>query len=377
MAATNRLALALLKALGDGGNVVLSPYSVQTALAMIDQGAAGQTALQIGQVLGESDPATLAASNRALIVSLARAVQAHGPGKAAPRLEDANSIWLQSGLALRSAFSGSLATNFGVAPQLADFKSAPDTARLRINSWVAQRTEQLIQELMPPGTINSQTSLVLADAIYLKAHWQSPFDSSTVRLPFFPVSGPPVQVPFLTQQSTLDTLPYGHGPGYRAIELPYLESTLAMLAIMPTPGTIARFELGLSVAELQRIAGSLSDSYIVNLAMPRLQLSVHTELNDVLAALGMPLAFEDGADFSGITAQVPLEIQAVEHAAVLKLDQNGTVATAATGISVEPTAAAPVGGRTSLTLDHPFLLFLLDRATGAVLFAGRVANPLP
>ena len=373
--ASARLALALLERLGAGGNVALSPYSVQTALAMVDQGAAGQTASQIGQVLGASDPATLAASNRALIVALSRAAapHAHAASSPAPTLLDANGLWLQTGLAVKPAFSASLATNFGAAPQLAGFKSTPEAARRLINSWVAQRTEQLIRNLMAPATITSQTELVLANAIYLKAHWQDPFDrSATAPGPFHPPTGPPVSAPFMRQESI--NLPYAHGAGYQAIELPYRDSTLAMLAIMPASGTIARFEAALSVAGLARISGSLSNRF-VNIAMPRVTLNLHSELNSTLSALGMPAAFQDSADFSGITAQVRLKLDAVEHAAVLKLDEAGTVAAAATGISVGPTAVNPIG-EVSVTLNHPFLLFLRDRATGAILFAGRVTNPL-
>ncbi len=375
VAATDRLALSLLGELGAGGNVVLSPYSIQTALAMIDQGAGGETAAQIAHVLGEPDAAKLAAANRALIVALALRAgsQSRAATSLAPTLLDASSLWLQSGLSLKPAFSASLATNFGAAPQLVDFRSAPDAARLQINAWVARRTEQLIRDLMPPSTITSQTVLVLANAIYLKARWQFPFDrSATVPMSFFPPSGPPVHAPFMTQHSI--SLRYAHGAGYQAIELPYRDSTLAMLAIMPAPGTIAQFERRLSATALAQIAGSLSSRFM-DVAVPRLALSVHSELNAVLSALGMPLAFQDGADFSGISSQLGLKIEAVEHAATLKLDEAGTVAAAATGISVQPTAVSPIG-ELSVTLDHPFLLFLRDRSTGAILFAGRVTDPL-
>ncbi len=101
---------------------------------------------------------------------------------------------------------------------------------------------------------------------------------------------------------------------------------------------------------------------------------MHAELNDVLSALGMPLAFGDAADFSRITRSVALKIQAVEHGATLTADEQGTVAAAATGISTEPTSVLG-GPLVRLALDHPFLFFLRDDATGAVLFAGRVVDP--
>ncbi|HWE32453.1 MAG TPA: serpin family protein [Solirubrobacteraceae bacterium] len=149
-----------------------------------------------------------------------------------------------------------------------------------------------------------------------------------------------------------------------------MDSTLSMLLVMPAPGTLASFERHVPLAGIVR---SLRTK-LVDLRMPRFRLALHQELNPVLEALGMPLAFSDGADFSGITHAVGLKLQAVEHGATLTADEQGTVAAAATGISTEPTAILG-GPAVQLTLNHPFLLFLRDRDTGAVLFAGRVVNP--
>jgi len=232
----------------------------------------------------------------------------------------------------------------------------------------------LIANLMGPDTITSQTVLVLANAIYLKARWQDPFNpADTEPAQFFPDQGEAVSAPFMNDHAV--SLRYARGSGYQAIELPYKESSLALLAIMPSADTMPGFEAGLSSTKLAQIVSSLSPA-LVDLSMPRLSLSVHSQLNTVLAALGIPLAFSDAADFSGIAPRPPLKIAAVEHAAVLKLDEAGTVAAAATGISIEPTAAPAPIDLISVTLDHPFLLFLRDTATGAILFDGRVSNPL-
>ncbi len=145
-----------------------------------------------------------------------------------------------------------------------------------------------------------------------------------------------------------------------------------MLVVMPSQRTLARFERRLTPAALSRIVGSLRPSGVA-LRMPRLTLRLHTSLNSTLEALGMPDAFGSSADFSGITHATSLQIQDVEHSAYLRVDEAGTVAAAATGISVLPTAIlAPA---VQLTVNRPFLFFLRDDATGAILFAGRVVNP--
>jgi serpin B len=372
--ATNRLALELLPRLGGSGNVVFSPYSIEAALAMVDQGAAGATASQIAHVLGGNGGSLLGRSNDALSGSLSTSVTApQGTAAAATaRLLIANGLWVQRGLALESPFPAALSNDFGAAPQAVDFASQPEVARQTINSWVADHTGRLIRNLMGPGAISSRTALVLANAIYLKARWASPFvKDSTTDQPFLVTAKQRVSAPFMTQPPT--SFGYVHGQGYQAIELPYLNSDLSMLAVMPKAGTLGEFEGDLKRTGLNRITGALAP-HRVDLRMPKLELALHTDLTQELSTLGMPLAFSNEADFSQITKATSLKIAAVEHGAKIKIDEAGTVAAAATGISLEPTAIEN-GPAVKLTLDHPYLLFLRDDSTGTVLFAARVTDP--
>ncbi len=374
--ATDALALEMLPRLGaPSSNAVFSPYSVQTALAMVSAGAAGETATQIGHVLHAADLAALQAANRALAIRLAQATAPrHGaPASDTARLEIANGLFTQSGLSLAPAFAHTLADDFGASPQLVAFRAEPDAARLTINAWVAARTAKRINDLMPPGSITPQTALVLANAIYLRARWQSPFDpAATSPGPFFTGDGSRVTAQLMTQPPV--QLLYGSGPGYRAVELPYGDSALSMLVVMPRPGTLPRFEQALSVGELARLQRSLA-SRLVELHMPRFHLTGAETLNDLLAGLGMPLAFTDDADFSRITSQSRLKISEIQHAAELDVNEHGTVATAATGVALVPTAILAPSMAVQLKLDHPFLLLIRDDLTGTILFAGRVADP--
>ena len=326
-------------------------------------------------MLGSGNAIALAASELKLSSALAAAVRRGGPGTSAgdlARLEIANGLWVGPQLSIERPFGASLGNDFRATPQTLDFAAAPEVARHAINAWVAQHTGQRITGLMPPGTITAQTRLVLANAIYLKAHWSNPFvKASTAPGPFETDGGAMVTVPFMTEPAT--EFPYGRGTGYRAIDLPYLDSTLSMLIVMPATGTLTRFEHRLTPSALSRIDRGLATARVA-LRIPRFKLSLHAMLNDVLSALGMPVAFSDAANFSGITHSVALKIQAVEHGATLTADEQGTVAAAATGISTEPTAL-PGGPIVRFTLDHPFLFFLRDDVTGAVLFAGRVVDP--
>jgi serpin B len=367
--ATNRLGLGLLRDLGGNGNLVVSPYSVETALAMVDQGAAGSTESEIDHLLSVSWPGQIATDDSLLRQALRAAVRDHGAH--GPTFDDANNLWVQSGFALESPFSSTLSGDFGVTPQSADFENDPSGARSAINAWVAAHTGKLINHLMPAGSITALTRLVLANAIYLKAKWESPFQAgNTADRDFFPAAGAAVRTPFMSQ---IGFFSYHRGAQYTAVELPYANSSLSFLAVMPTSGTIAGFEHKLTPRQLNAIASGLASANM-SLSVPKLDLSIDSNLNGVLSKLGMSIAFENGANFSGISKKVQLVIQDVEHDAVLKVDEAGTVAAAATGISVG-TTAIEMPPPLHVTLDHPFLVFLRDDKTGAVLFAARVANP--
>ena len=172
-----------------------------------------------------------------------------------------------------------------------------------------------------------------------------------------------------------DRLRYGSGRGYAAVDLPYRASTLSLLVVLPTERNVAALQSRLSAKRLARIVRNLSPTQ-VRLSLPRFHLNTQTELNGTLKKLGMATAFSESADFSGITAAESLKIGLVAHAADFKVDEGGTVAAAATVVAAVP-ASAEVGPRHAVTFNanHPFLFFLRDDRTGAVLFAGRVANP--
>jgi serpin B len=355
---TNRLALALMGRLGGSGNVVFSPYSIDRALAMVDQGAGGETLKQIDRVLGAPAP-MLASSHRALRKRLAAD---------ASQEKSADAVWLQAGVALEQPFSGTLAGDFGAPPRTVDFEADPAAAARTINAWAASATGNLIRDLMPRSALSRSTKLVLADAVYLKARWQYPFaHSMTHPQPFLTSTGRSVSTPFMSRMPV--SLGYSASSSYRAVELPYRNSNLSMLLVMPPAGALPRLESSLNLAAIE---GSLHPTLLA-LSMPRFDLLTHAQLGGVLASLGMPLAFSRQADFSGITKQVSLRIQAVEHGAQVRVDEAGTVAAAATGISLTPTLA--VRPATRLVLDHPFLAFIRDRRTGAILFATRVIDP--
>jgi serpin B len=350
-------------------NVVLSPTSIAIALAMTTAGAGGVTLTELLRVLrvtsaedGSTDT-DLHAGMNALDAALA------ARNRADVELSLANATWLHEPLDVEQAFLDVLAAQYGSGVELVDFESDPDGARVAINAWVAERTNDRIPELLAPDTIDELTRLVLVNAVYLDASWAEPFlRESTRDAPFTTAAGDTVDVPTMSRQAEL---PYASGDGWQAVELPYVGDELAMLLFLPEPEFLATFEEIFLVTD----ATQYLESRLVHLALPRRNTSSAVDIEVPLVALGLTTAFGDTADFSRITSEDPLQIARVVHQANITVGEDGTEAAAATAVVMGPTSAPPTDEPIALVFDHPFVFALRDRATGAVLFLGRVADP--
>jgi serine protease inhibitor len=365
--------LSLFRALAaEPGNLVFSPASIELALAMARAGAQGRTASQMDVVMHDVGANATADSINALDAALASRTGTFtdAEGHALPvTLRIANAPFAQAGMPIEPTYLDALASRFGAGLRLVDYERAPDVARGLINAWVSDTTNGKIAQLLAPGTIDEMTRLVLVNAIYLKAPWATPFAAErTVPGPFTRSDGTTVQV---SMMAATEGYRYASGVGWRAVELPYLGDQLALDVILPDD--FASFEQALDPQVLARITTSMENQE-VELSLPRFGATTQTDLATVLAALGMPLAFDpDHADFSGITSAERLFIARVVHEATITVDEKGTEAAAATAVAMAASAmpAEPV----VLRVDHPFLFALRDRPTGAVLFLGRIVDP--
>lgn len=355
------------------GNLVFSPYSAAVALAMTRAGAAGDTAAQMDVVLHANLAGDLGAGFNALGQALAERPGKYPVGDQTVELElvTANQLWGQHGFPFERAFLDRLAAEYGAGLRLVDYVEARDVARAAINGWVADQTRGRIPELIPAGVLNDLTRLVLTNAIYLKAPWQHPFDDgATVPGPFHRLDGTDVEAQMMRTQAPLR---YGSGNGYEAVELPYVGGALSMVVVVPEHGAFMDFEKRLNGSLLPAVVDSLSPSE-VQLRFPRFAFRTQTQLKAALSALGMPIAFTEDADFSAMSPRGDeLQIQDVLHEAFISVDEQGTEAAAATAVVVGTTAApAKV---VEFTVDRPFLFFIRDTETGALLFMGRVLDP--
>jgi serpin B len=369
-AALDAFAVDLYHRLATGsGNVVLSPYSVAVALAMTRAGAAGETARQMDAVLRSSLAGDLDAAHNALDQAIAKRPGKYKVGDETRELEvaTANRLWGQKGTRFEQAFLDRLAASYGAGMQIVDYKTAADASRKTINDWVAARTKDRIKDLIPQGVLDASTRLVLTNAIYLKASWMVRFDDA-VAAPFSRLNGSLISAQLMHQS---ETMRYGEGIGYQIVAIPYAGG-LSMLVIVPNSGRFASVEAALDGATLRAAIDGMRPRH-VNLSFPKFTFRTEASLKDALAAMGMPIAFTDTADFSGMTKQEPLAIAEVLHQAFIAVDEKGTEAAAATAVVMRTTSAplSPV----ELRVDRPFMFAIQDDETGALLFMGRVTDP--
>jgi serpin B len=221
--------------------------------------------------------------------------------------------------------------------------------------------------------LTPDTAMVLVNAIYFKGDWLHPFDpNSTHDAPFHLLDGSDIQVEMMSQ--SLSGVPYVQGDNYQAIELPYQGGTAAMDIIVPDEGKFSEFESTLDVQKINEIFETMQPSGAIDLALPKFSFTTDFNLSEHLIAMGMPDAFNGNADFSGMTGERGLSIDAVLHKAFVAVDEKGTEAAAATAV-IMVESAMPMSDL-SLVVDRPFLFIIRDLPSGQILFVGRVLNPL-
>jgi serpin B len=367
--AMNAFTTAAYKQLAGGdANLILSPFNIATALSMALVGARGQTAAEIQSVLRLHYDSTYDAALASLLADLDKAANNDGN-----QLLTANGLWVQKGFAILPAFENTLANNYHVPLTPLDFVAAPEAARSQINRWTEEQTKEKIKDLFPAGSLNAQTRLVLTSAIYFYGKWQDPFlTSRTLPAPFTLPSGAAAQADFMNQTSHFG---YAETPSAQILEMRYAGSGIAFDVLLPKLVTgLPDLEKSLTPENLTGWLGHVATQN-VQVSLPKFRAESQFSIRKALSAMGMPAAFTDKADFSGIDPKGGLAISEVFHKAFVDVSEQGTEAAAATGIAVHATAMRMPEQAIVFRADHPFLFLIRDARTGVVLFIGRLMNP--
>jgi len=392
--ATNELAVDLHRQLATGNeNLCVSPYSIESALAMTFAGADGETRTEMARVLhfpGDAGavPASFASLQRSLeemstkTADLVKEAKRFGGPSEPITLTIANRLFAQKGYEFRQAFLALVKQNYGAAFEPLDFVTDASGATQHINHWVADQTRDRIRDLIPANALNKMTRLVLANALYLKAPWADSFsEKATQPEPFHVRGGAPVDVPMMRKEA-----PFGFArrEGFSAVSLPYVGNDLQFLVLLPDDvNGLRALESKLTASMLAECA-KLERREEVDLHLPKFKFEPPTiALAEKLQALGMKSAFDVPrgiANFDGIAPRKPddyLYISNVFHKTFIAVDEKGTEAAAATAVVMmrAPAMAGPKPKPIEVKVDRPFVYAIQHVPSGVCLFLGRVTDP--
>jgi serpin B len=366
----NAFAVALYGRLrNQSGNLFFSPESISTALAMAYAGARGDTASQMAKTLHYTlPPAKLHPAVGALLSDLNAAHQDY-------QLSLANALWAQQGYTFLDDFLSLLKTDYGAGLNQVNFKGAPEAARLTINQWVEQKTQDKIKDLLQPGALRPDTRLVLTNAIYFKGNWETQFDKAQTKNEDFHLS--PEQTATVPLMHRDGRFSYFDGGSFQVLEVPYKSKDLSLIIFLPKdPGGLPGLEQSLTDSNLQQWLRQLVSVPKVIVTVPKFKMTQQFELGTTLSTMGMPQAFAGNADFSGMTGHRDFAISEVVHKAFIDVNEEGTEAAAATAVTMRSLAMrAPEGPPPIFRADHPFVFMIRDNRSTGILFMGRMADP--
>jgi serpin B len=347
-------------------NLFYSPFSISSALAMTYAGAKNETLNQMSKTLYfPKNQVELHTNFNALINSL---VNNESDGV---QLKIANSIWLQETMKINDEFLSINEKYYNAGIMPVNFLTDPEKSRLKINNWVEKNTNDKITDLLPDGSIHSETRLVLVNAIYFKGRWDKIFDKNlNTEEVFYVYKTCQTQATYMNNY--INTM-YFEDNLLSIVEIPYTGQKQSLLIILP------KERYGLKDVEKVFEQKSLTEYFNkmiarrVNLSIPKFKTEATYDLKNNLSKMGMPVAFTNNADFSGITGEKSLAIDKIIHKAYIDVNEEGTEAAAATAVSMRKTSA--MLDEVKCKADHPFIYLIRDNQTGTILFIGRLMNP--
>ncbi len=365
VAATNNFAFRLNQQLvssSPNANVFFSPASVEMALALVANGAQGQTATDIATTLGTQNmsQAEVNSGNAQLLALL------HDPDQLVT-LNIANGVWCNKGDTYNTSFLQAAQQWYGADPQ---YLALGPSAVAPIDAWIAAQTAQMIPQLFAPGDIPSGSPIVFANAIYFKGRWTTQFNpQNTTNGTFTNADNSTQTVPFMSVTAPFNLLT---GANFQGVDLPYGNKYVSMLVIEPNAGvSLSTIIPELTCANWTPWLAAESPTE-VTVQLPKFSASFGSSLVNTLTAMGMGSAFNPAQGFTGILSSAsPVSLAVLKHQAVLDVDETGTTAAAATGGA----GATAVVQSTTVRFDHPFVVIIHDIPTGTILFMGEIADP--
>ncbi|WP_446664064.1 serpin family protein [Flexivirga sp. B27] len=375
---TNFGVQVLLKtdAISATGNGSISPYSIYSALAMTDAGARGLSRKQLDAALGgdqQRQAGNVTAVDAAVATAIKDSAKGNSDGKDDAKksvVQTANSLWPDQTQPVRKDYLQALAKGYGAKMHVVDYRGDAEGALKEINGWVKDRTHGLIPQLLTPKEVTSRSRLELVNALYLKASWQKEFEAPGSPRAFTTASGEQVKTGYMSAKAMM---PVATGDKWRSVTIPYVGGGLAMTIVLPAKGAFGAIRTSLARVLPKAVQGKVDGQ--VTVTMPAFSINTRAQLADALRALGVRQLFTPAADLSGIGGKPgDIKVDSVAHQSVVKVDQHGTEAAAATGVGMG-VGAAPAQLPKKIEVDRAFFFAIHDTQTGAPLFLGQVADP--
>jgi len=379
--ANNKFAFDLYSEMdkSEDGNIFYSPYSISAALAMTYEGAKGQTADEMKSVFHFPEKSILRPNFAAIYNNINKGAEDY-------ELRTGNALWVQQDYPFLEDYTSRVEKYYGGKAANLNFVEETEKSRQTINSFIEEQTNNKIKDLIPVGFLDPITRLVLTNAIYFKGIWEWEFDKSDTREEDFKVFPDNiVKTPMMNMKPDKARFNYADLEELQLLELLYKGEDISMLILLPKQGEDYDSETGevitsnytledieLSSEKLIEYKSQMQETKLDSISLPKFEFDTKYFMKETLSALGMPTAFSEDADFSGMTGERDLFISFVIHQAYVKVDEKGTEAAAATAVGMELTAVMP---RNVFRADHPFVFIIQEKETGNILFLGRVVDP--
>ncbi|XP_030253645.1 leukocyte elastase inhibitor-like isoform X4 [Sparus aurata] len=375
--ANTNFALALLKKLSDNdatANVFYSPLSISSALAMVMMGARGNTAAQMSECLKTRDVQDdVHSSFEQLLDELNKADAPYA-------LSVANRLYGEQSYQFVEHFLRGTRKHYNAELESVDFKKSFQAARLNINSWVEEKTQGRIKDVLAQGVLDSMTRLVLVNAMYFKGDWNEKFDEDDTRDAQFRINQNDTKPVKMMRQKTSFPLTFIPEANCQILEMPYEGKELSMLIFLPNDmkeGTtgLEKLEKELTYENfLKWTRPDMMDVTEVEVELPRFKMEETYDMKGVLISMGMVDAFDIArSDFSGMSPANELVLSKVVHKAFLEVNEEGTEAAAATAPIM--VYCCYIESSATFIADHPFLFFIRHNPSMSILFAGRYCSP--
>ncbi len=352
----------------EDSNLFFSPYSLSVALTMTYEGARGKTAEEMQSVLHIPENAGQRRNG------FKETYDEINKKDKKYKLSTANALWAQKDYKFLKEYLDIAEEYYHGKSTNVDFidEEEREKSRQLINKWVEEQTNDKIKDLIPQGALDSLTRLVLTNAIYFKGNWLTQFDKKdTTEQDFKTGSGNMVKVPMMSLTKDVE-FNYAETNDIQILEMPYDGEELSMIIVLPKENSLKNVEKTLNVEKVSEWKSALVNQKVI-VFLPKFRFETKYFMVEMLSEIGMPTAFTESADFSGMDGTTSLLIQNVIHQAFVDVNEEGTEAAAATAVIVGIESVGPV--IPVFRADHPFIFIIQERKTGNILFLGKVNDP--